>query len=318
MLKEASITIFLLLVTSLKAFAQDAGPIKTLTFEPVDSSRQRVVPVKVYLANTQSSAPVIMFSHGLGGSRNNSAYLGNHWAMNGYTCVFIQHHGSDEEVWKDVPLRERMAAMKKAANLKSSLDRFKDIPFVLDQLEKWNSDASHSLYGKLDLDHIGMTGHSYGAVTSQALMGQKYPLNQNYADSRIDAFMPMSPSVNRRSSEKAFGDIKAPVLCMTGTKDGGVINPATTPESRKKVYSGLPAGDKYQLVFKDAEHHAFGDSQGRRSKKRIAHHHPAILAISTQFWNAYLKGDAKAKALLQSNEVREAAKLVEGDVWQWK
>jgi predicted dienelactone hydrolase len=232
--------------------------------------------------------------------------------------VFIQHPGSDESVWKGVPFREIMTAMKKAANLQSSLDRFADVPFVLDQLERWNAEEGHALHNKLDLEHIGMCGHSYGAVTTQALMGQKFPSDRNAPDPRLDAFLPMSPSCHRTMSpEESFGKIKAPVLCMTGTMDGSPINPATTPESRVRVYHGLPAGDKYQLIFKDGEHHAFGDG-GRRARKRIPHHHLAILKISTQFWNAYLKNDLTAKTWLQSGKVREDTKLVEGDTWEWK
>ena len=42
-------------------------------------------------------------------------------------------------------------------------------PIVLDQLEEWNKDSKHELHGRLDLKHIGMSGHSFGAVTTQAV-----------------------------------------------------------------------------------------------------------------------------------------------------
>ena len=291
---------------------------ETFLLEPVDASRERTVPVKVYLPPSESPQPVILFSHGLGGSRENSAYLGEYWAAKGYVAVFVQHAGSDEEVWKAAERSERMAVLKQAASLESALARYADIPFVLDQLEKWTVATDHALEGKLDLEKIGLCGHSFGAVTTQALMGQRYRVDRSFHDPRIDAFFAMSPSASRGiSSAEAFGHITAPVLCMTGTEDGSPITPETTPESRREVYAALPAGDKYQLVFEGGNHFAFSDT-GFQDENRIAHHHPAIQQISTRFWDAYLKGDAAAKTWLQSAAPREACALVEKDVWEWK
>lgn len=300
--------------------AENPASSGTLThrFEPVDLSRDRTVPVKVYLKSSDSPQPVIIFSHGLGGSRENSGYLGNHWADHGYVAVFVQHAGSDEEVWKTVEPSERMDALKKAASVETALARYADIPFVLDELEKWNVADSHPLKGKLELEKIGLCGHSFGAVTTQALMGQRFRVDRSFHDSRIDAFFLMSPSTGRGlSAAEAFGHITAPVLCMTGTEDGSPITPETTPDSRREVYTALPTGDKYQLVFEGGGHFAFSDV-GFRDEKRIDYHHPAIQLISTRFWDAHLKDDASAKAWLQSAAPRTDAALVEKDVWEWK
>jgi len=310
----------LFLVTAANAQESATSSVKELLFEPNDSARNRIVPVKVYLpADLDSPAPVILFSHGLGGSRMNSVYLGRHWAEHGYACVFMQHPGSDESVWKDARPGERMTAMKAAASLKSTLDRFADVPFVLDQLELWNADEEHPVYGKLDLEHIGMCGHSFGAVTTQAMMGQQFRGGRTVADARLDAFFAMSPSEPRGGkSADAFGDVRKPVLTMTGTRDENPISPDTPPTTRREVYKALPAGDKYELVFEGAEHSAFSDA-GDRNARRIPHHHPAIQKISTKFWDAYLKDDSSAKQWLQSDQAKEEEDLlVELDVWSWK
>ena len=68
-----------------------------------DAERKRDIPVRVYLPVEKTPSPVVLFSHGLGGSREGNAYLGNHWAARGYVAVFIQHHGSDTSVWQDKP-----------------------------------------------------------------------------------------------------------------------------------------------------------------------------------------------------------------------
>lgn len=299
--------------------SQEVAKVRTLMLEPVDDARKREVPLKIYYVPAKQPQPVIVFSHGLGGSRINNPYLGNHWAQHGFVVVFVQHLGSDESVWKNVPLREIKSALQKAASHQAAMDRVKDIPFVIDQLQKWNRDESNALFNRLDLEHLGMTGHSFGAVTTQAMMGQVFPGGRTETETRFDAFLPMSPSTHRTMKpQDSFGNVTKPVLCMTGTRDESPIRSHTTAETRAKVFrDGLSPGDKYQVVFKDAEHHAFGDRKVRRGK-RVAHHHPAILKISTQFWNAYLKGDLKAKKWLQSAQVRTDAKLVKEDVWEWK
>ncbi len=107
--------------------------IETLLIEPLDKKGDRVVPIKVYLNKSEHLQPVILFSHGLGGSRENNAYLGNYWATAGYVAVFIQHKGSDIDVWKSAPLGKRMAALKSAISVETAILRFADVPFVIDQ-----------------------------------------------------------------------------------------------------------------------------------------------------------------------------------------
>ena len=298
----------------------EKGEIETLLFEPVDAARQRPVPVKVYRIASPSPKPLVLFSHGLGGSREGNPYLGNHWSANGYVAVFLQHPGSDRSVWENEEPARRMGVLKEAAGLKQMLDRFQDVPFVIDQLEKWNAEENHPLHGAFDLEHIGLAGHSFGAVTTMGLAGRRFPLGRNYHDERIDAFLPMSPQPGKgMTPSDIFGHLSVPILCMTGTEDGSPIDPSLKPEARREVYVALPPGDKYQIVFEGAHHFTFGDDNGGiRIRPRNPNHHPAILSISTKFWDAYLKDDETAKKWLQSIVPRQACKLDEKDVWEWK
>ena len=62
-----------------------------------DAQRGRTIPVRIYYpANAAERFPVVVFSTGLGRSRDDCAYLGRHWAGCGYVSVFVQHPGSDE------------------------------------------------------------------------------------------------------------------------------------------------------------------------------------------------------------------------------
>jgi predicted dienelactone hydrolase len=289
-----------------------------------DESHGREIPIRVYLPPVNSSsattpAPLVIFSHGLGGNRQGSAYLGKHWAGRGFVVVHLQHAGSDDSVWRDLPLSQRMDALRKAASIQNYLARVQDVPAVLDQLEAWNADDSgHELQGRLDLTQVGMSGHSFGAGTTQGVSGQAAGLiGQRYTDPRIKAALPLSPSSPARGdTQTAFGRVKIPWLLMTGTHDGSPIG-NQTPESRLTVFPALPPGDKYQLVLDKAEHSAFGDrALPGESLQRNPNHHRAILAISTAFWDAYLRDDADAKAWLTGDAPRTV--LEPSDVWEKK
>jgi predicted dienelactone hydrolase len=283
-----------------------------------DSLRQRELPVRVYLPASSSPAPVVIFSHGLGGSREGSAFLGRHWAGRGYVAIFMQHPGSDTSVSRDQPPAQRMRAMRDAADAKNFLARVKDVPALIDQLERWDRTAGHPLSGRLDLTHIGMSGHSFGAVTTQAVSGQVF-LGGRYVttDPRITAAIAFSPGSPRRGDTgQAFRKVAIPWLLMTGTRDVAPIGNADLA-SRLAVFPVLPSGGKYELVLAGAEHSVFTDrALPGESGARNPNHHRAILGISTAFWDAWLKDDRAARAWLDGSGPRSI--LEAADRWQRK
>ena len=297
----------------------DAAFVATTTdFTVDDAARKREIPIRVYFPAATQPAPVILFSHGLGGSREGSAFIARQWAARGFVAVFLQHPGSDTSVWRDKPFADRLPAMREAANLENFLLRVKDVPAVLDQLERWNKTEGHALNGRLDLAHTGMSGHSFGAVTTQAICGQVFPTaTESLTDARIKAALVLSPSAPRvGDAKKAFGSIQMPWMLMTGTRDASPIN-NTTAESRLAVYASLPAGDKFELVLNNAEHSIFTERPLPGDKgPRDPNHVRAILALSTAYWDAYLRNDADAKSWLESDKPRSL--LDAKDVWEKK
>lgn len=282
-----------------------------------DAARDRDIPVRVYLPTNTAPAPVVLFSHGLGGWRGGSAYLGKHWAARGYVAVFLQHPGSDDAVWKNAPPGKRTQEMQRAASLKNLLLRLKDVPAVLDRLELWNADKTSVLAGRLDLARAGMSGHSFGAVTTQAVSGETLALSgQRFNDHRIKAALVLSPSSPRGiSPQKAFGSVKIPWMLMTGTKDIAPIG-HTDMKSRLAVYPALNGAPKYEVVLYHAEHSVFTERAlpGDR-EPRNPNHHRVILALSTAFWDAYLRGDTNALAWLDGPGPRSV--MEPKDQWQW-
>ncbi len=282
-------------------------------------ARQREIPVRVYLPPANTPAPVILFSHGLGGSREGNIYLGEHWSARGYICVFIQHPGSDESVWKDKPKLLRLAAMRKAASLENFMLRVKDVSVVIDKLEEWNKSVDHSFMGRFDLGRIGMSGHSFGAVTTQAVSGEVFQNGKiSVTDKRIKAAIAMSPSSSKKENnpKTKFGNVKIPWMLMTGTKDVAVIGDQDV-ESRLLVFPNLPSGSKYEIVLYNAEHSAFSDRAlpGDKEEKN-PNHHRVILALSTAFWDAFLKENKSAVEWLNGSSPSSA--IEKNDRWQLK
>ena len=315
-------TLALLAAPAAGAAVYDPLAVRTPESQPLDltvhdSKRARDIPVRSYLPDARASAPVVLFSHGLGGSREGNRFMGEHWSGRGYAAVFLQHPGSDTAVWRDVPAAQRLAAMRKAASLDNFLLRVRDVPAVLDALAAWNAGADHPLRGRLDLARAGMSGHSFGAVTTEAVSGEAFPGGISFTDRRIRAAIAFSPSSPRaRDPKQAFGSVRIPWLLMTGTKDTVIIGDANL-ESRLAVFPALPPGEKYELVLDRAEHSAFTDrALPGDTEPRNPNHHRAMLAISTAFWDAYLRQDAAARTWLDGGGPRSV--LESKDRWQKK
>ena len=204
--------------------------------------------------------------------------------------MFLQHPGSDVDVWQGKPRGQGRASLVSAASAQNFLLRVRDVTAVLDQLGRWQSASGHELSGRLDMTRIGMSGHSFGAITTQAVSGQTFQAGIIAADSRIKAALPMSPSTPQRgSASSAFAAVKIPWLVMTGTLDSSPIGNASAA-SRREVFAALPPPSKYELVLDGAEHSAFTDRALPGDKAtRNPNHHRAILALSTAFWDAYLR-----------------------------
>ncbi|MBY0464546.1 MAG: hypothetical protein K2W33_06350, partial [Burkholderiales bacterium] len=101
-----------------------------------DDSRQRQVQAKLYMPPATAFAqpvPLVVFSHGIGGSREGYSYLGKNWAAQGYASLHVQHEGSDNRLWAGNPLA-LVARLHDAAQESEALNRVHDLRFALDQV----------------------------------------------------------------------------------------------------------------------------------------------------------------------------------------
>jgi len=257
-----------------------------------DSSRNRDIPVKVYYPASQTgSLPLIVFSHGFGGTKDGYEYLGRGWAQAGYVVVFPTHPGSDHAA---LGLRALRTARDPIASFKLQMDRVQDISFVLSSLDVIEQ-AVPELKGKIDKKRIGVGGHSMGAGTALLEAGAtaSTPGSQgkSFRDNRVTAVVAMSPqgAGEEGFDEHSWDDLHIPIMTMSGTQDFGVGGESAS--WRQEAFAHMPSGDKYQVMVQGARHLSF--AIGRRF-------HDCILAESIAFWDRYLKQDSGSKAKIQS------------------
>jgi pimeloyl-ACP methyl ester carboxylesterase len=122
------------------------------------------------MSNEEETYPVVIISHGWGGFMHLHTDLAEELASQGYIVISIDHtYGSvatklrDEIVFQNLdalPDRSESHFLDAANQLVYTYAG--DISTTLDYLEEENSDTSSFFYGKLDLDHIGLIGHSTG------------------------------------------------------------------------------------------------------------------------------------------------------------
>lgn len=267
-----------------------------------DTARQRDIPYTMYRPTALTGRrPVILFSHGNGGTRQDGGYLAEHLASHGYVVVQVQHPGSDAAIWSGTTSKDEVIARMKAAAADRRIhdQRYRDIPAVLDELAVLEA-HDPELAGHLDLRAIGLSGHSWGALTTLVLIGARDGLDApSYKDARIKAAIALSPSLPRTSEnemKEACKDIDVPVLHVTGTLDSSPVVPGLQYQKRLGPYQAIAARGQHLLILNGADHMLFPgtDSPLRIITAADAPILHAVKAASLAFWDAYLRNDAEA------------------------
>lgn len=246
----------------------DANRYTSQTFDWTDNARNRVVPVRLYLPAGERSAgklPLIIFSHGIGGSRNGYSYLGRFFAANGYASLHVQHVGSDRKVWFGNPFG-LWSRLSNAAKESEAIDRAHDVSFALDQFLASEAGA------QIDPERIIAAGHSYGANTTMLIAGaaaQSQGKIVALRDERIKAAILISapPFYGAKDTHRILAPLTIPTLHITATGDDITIPGYRSGVSdRIDLYraTGPQAGKqkKALVVFKDGSHSMFTDRKG--------------------------------------------------------
>ena len=251
--------------------------------------------------------PLIVFSHGNGGTRNQNTFWCDHLASHGYIIVSADHTGNCSFCIIDGQVIPHDGEQRKA----SAQDRPKDMSFLLDQMIRWDRGADSRFAGKIDTDHAAATGMSFGAYTTVNVIEQ---------DSRFKAIIPMSGAW-----AATHENTTTPALLMLGQEDR-TIGPIGNTAIRK--YHTENTGPSYLLEFINGGHYTFtdmfkinpqfGDGVGKGQRggdgeafdyTSMQRSYEIINAYSTAFCGLYLKGRAGYRDYLTGNHWPKDIKL---------
>jgi pimeloyl-ACP methyl ester carboxylesterase len=205
--------------------------------------------------------PLVVFSHGIGGSRRGYSYLGQHWASNGIASLHLQHVGSDRNLWFGNPLG-LVGRLQDAAHEREATQRPRDLRFALDQL------LASPLGERIDAQRIVAAGHSYGANTTLLAAGACVEREGKaivLRDERVRAAVLLSapPFYGEREPSRILGPVHVPTLHVTATGDviriPGYYSGA---EDRIAVFNAIGSRHKALAVFEGGSHSMFTDRPG--------------------------------------------------------
>ncbi len=263
-------------------------------FDWHDARRDRAVPVRLYwpaLASVQRPVPLIVFSHGIGGSRRGYTYLGQFWASRGYASLHLQHVGSDRAIWTG-NVFSTVGRLQAAAQESEALARVHDLRFALDQI------LEGPLALQIDRRRLVAAGHSYGANTTLLAVGAQIERNGqavNLRDPRLKAAIVISapPFYGEASAGQVLGGIGVPSLHITATEDiiriPGYFSPAS---DRLAVYEATGgAALKALAVFEGGSHNIFSDRGYSGGAGLNAQVKAATQALSMAFLGQVFEGD---------------------------
>ncbi len=232
-----------------------------------DARRQRAVPVRLYLPKAGDAGanpaplPLVVFSHGIGGSRRGYTWLGQHFARNGIASLHLQHVGSDRALWTG-NVFSLVGRLQGAAQEGEALARVQDLRFALDML------LTGDMAGRFDTRRIVAAGHSYGANTTLLASGARVPRESgvvDLADARVRAAIVISapPFYGEDDPRRILASVAVPSLHVTATEDviriPGYFSGA---EDRIKVYEATGGTRKWLAVYEGGSHSMFTDRLG--------------------------------------------------------
>jgi predicted dienelactone hydrolase len=213
--------------------------------------------------------PVVGFTHGNGGIRNQSIYLTEHLASHGYVVVAPDHLFNTLLDYDDSQFASIMR------------HRPGDVSLALDEVLARGAAAGDPLAGTTDATRVGAAGHSFGGFTVLLLAGALMDLEAyqadcaptpddlfclgadgsitaadvaGFADPRLLAALSLAPGGRVAFGPAGLGAAHGPIQVQGGTLD------TTCPMATEMdpIYQGLPAPKSF-AEFAGAAHFSYTD-----------------------------------------------------------
>jgi dienelactone hydrolase len=181
--------------------------------------------------------PLVVFSHGNGGSRHQNTFWCDHLASHGYVIVSADHTGNAR--WTII--EGKPIAFQGAERMNSAKDRPLDVSFLLDQMIRWDAGADPRFAGHIDTEHAAVAGMSFGSFTAHWAADR---------EPRFKAVVAMS------GAPPLHTNLTVPSLRMLGTEDRtlGVLGNALIRDNHAKH-----TGPSFLLELKNGGHYSFTD-----------------------------------------------------------
>jgi predicted dienelactone hydrolase len=211
-----------------------------------DTARDRAFYVDIYQPQRwrTGKTPVVIFSHGLASRPQDFQKRATYLAQHGYLVALPQHPGSDFKQIQDLIA----GYSREVFDINEFINRPLDISFVIDELTRRNASE---FAGRLNLESVGVAGHSFGGYTALAVAGAtlnldnlaqdcdtnaitgylnlslllqcralKLPnLKVNFRDPRVAAVLTFNPFNSSIFGQDGLAQIQIPVLIGAGNYD---------------------------------------------------------------------------------------------------
>ncbi len=263
-------------------------------FDWHDGVRGRAVPVRLVLPReSAAAAPLLVVSHGIGGSRRGYRWLGEHLAARGMASLHLQHVGSDRSLWGGNPL-SLLLRLHDAADEAEALHRVQDLRFALDRL------LAGPLAARVDAARIVGAGHSYGANTMMLAIGaqvQRGGRPLDLRDERLRAAILISapPFYGEGDPAPILSALRVPCLHVTATEDViRIPGYHSGPEDRVALYQATGSAQKWLAVFEGGSHSVFTDRMASGGVQLNARVKAATQQLVQAFVQQALHGDGGA------------------------
>jgi len=263
-----------------------------------DAKRAKDLQCRATFPVGKKKAAVLVFSHGLYGSKDGYQPLARFYASHGYVVLQANHPDSLQ-----LGMKERKKAIAVAWRARPA-----DVSFLLDSFGAIGK-AVPALEGRLDPQRVAVAGHSFGAHTSQLISGVtlEAPFGgrpYSFRDKRPKAVVCISPQgPGGAMTAESWKTMQGPVMFLTGSKDESPMEKGKGGSWRRRAYTLAPSSDKY-LVWIDGAEHGFGGITGvrwRGAGTANEDHVNIVKKTTLAFLDAYVRGNEKAKAYLASN-----------------
>lgn len=255
---------------------RQTGPfgVDSQRWQLTDASRNRQFYVDVYRPQQwrAGQTPVLIFSHGLSSRPEDFARAAEHMASYGYVVALPQHPGSDH-----LQAEALKTGFSQQVFLTSEfIDRPQDLSYVIDELERRNASEFE---GRLNLQSVGVAGHSFGGYTVLAVAGATidfafleeecqrlaYPntslllecralslprQDYNFRDERVTTVFAANPVNYSIFGPRGLANIQIPVMIGSGNYDPAA--PAVFEQARS--FPSLTSPVKYLALAEGQAH----------------------------------------------------------------